>query len=242
MQSEFSVKIVLFNQGEDPADMIANNKIDILTGLFHNAQNSVEFLLNYIVDKYDLTISTQKQQAFNEVMLFFKTLHVVMQNDYKVYLANLLNVDSSIIYTTSEKKKLNRSILVSEDIAELRVLKTIILNEKLFIELLDCIIDDYFLHHKKEFLDILQSKDCRISSEILLREDILELNEENFFNQIINLSLRFYKSLKKKQFREEIKSSSKFIILRKIEQIIKNLNNNTLPIINDNEILNAFKI
>jgi DNA primase len=226
-------KVALFKDGEDPADLVKENKIQDITDIFKQAQDGIEYIFDFIVSKYDLLDIHQKQQALNESMVLFKTLDTILQYEYKSYLATLLRVDDSII-TIKKEKAQKRITIENEDNAELRILKTILTKPSLLEESLEFIENDMFIYHKKDFLEILQNKDCDYAIKIMLRDDIEELNDNDFLHQITILMARFYKNLRKRKLKEDLKLDEKSYIMRKIQENISMLEANKLPLLKDN--------
>ena len=220
-ESELSAKIAIFEQGVDPADMVARGNIEALQAIFRHAKNAIEYILEFIAQKYDLSIPTQKQEAFNECMVFYKKLDSIMQFEYRSFLSNLLSIDDNMVPTNKQR---NQPVqLTSEDLAELCVLKTMLNSEKLLEETLEYIEPEMFMHHKNVFLDILSKAPSSLIREIELREDLSVLNDETFFLQIAFLMQRFYQSLRKRKLKASLGIQEKSYIMRKLQENIKAL-------------------
>ncbi|NQY93645.1 MAG: DNA primase, partial [Campylobacteraceae bacterium] len=64
--SEFEGGVVIFGEGKDPADMVKEGKVEELNTMFNNSQNFIPFVIDSIVNKYDLTEPLNKQKALKE--------------------------------------------------------------------------------------------------------------------------------------------------------------------------------
>ncbi|VAY86583.1 DNA primase [hydrothermal vent metagenome] len=231
--SSLKGNVCLFDDGVDPADLVASGDIQKLQDIFSNSKNGIEYIFEFIVDKYDLDVSSQKQTAFDECIGFFNTLSNVMQYEYKSFLANLLKLDDKII-PIYRQKQTKRVIIENEDTAELSVLKTMVQNPILIDDVIEYIEYDMFVYHKREFLSIIKDVNSKEALEVSLRDEIECLNDEHFFKQITILMSRFYQSLRKRKLKENLSLSEKSYIMRKIEENIKILKTNTFPTFDEN--------
>ena len=80
--SGFEGKVVLFPNGLDPADLVANNNLEYLKKIFKNGKDLIIFVLEQIKSQYDLANPHQKQKALFEAKNYLKTLSPILQESY----------------------------------------------------------------------------------------------------------------------------------------------------------------
>ncbi|CAA6815337.1 MAG: DNA primase (EC [uncultured Campylobacterales bacterium] len=220
--------VVLFGDGKDPADMVREDKLNELQSLFDNSTALVKFVLETIVSKFDINNPTLKESAFVEAMKYLRTLSPILQDEYKPYVASILKVDIRLIKTNSATKVNFNTQTTKEDIAELSLIKTLLLNSNLIDYTLDIIDSDFFTFHKNEFELILSNELSGLNS-ILIRDDIKELDENMFKSQLYILVLKSYNTKLQRLSRDSSLSlKEKSFEIKKLKSKIFNLQNKRL--------------
>ena len=125
--SNFLGGVVIFEQGLDPADMVKNNQIDKLNSMFANPTPFIPFVIDYIIEQYDISNPQQKQQALKEINSFLKSLSPILQEEYQGLVARKLNVNPQLVQVQHfDNQRVYNVNLSSVDIAELSIIKTIL--------------------------------------------------------------------------------------------------------------------
>ena len=217
--------VVIFDGGQDPADMVKSGKIDELNSLFNRPKPFIPFVLERIANNYDLSNPLQKEKALKEAVDFIKTLSNVLQDEYKEYLSVLLQVDKRIIRIRKNYIPKQNNIGKKEDLAELSIIKTILLKPQFLDMVLDFVDETVFNTHKEIFLKLIHEEgDDSLFSGILIRDDIKELSEKELKSQLCYLLLGHYKieleSIKK---REDLNFEKKSFYIRKIQYNLQKL-------------------
>ncbi len=217
--------VVIFDGGQDPADMVKSGKIDELNSLFNRPKPFIPFVLERIANNYDLSNPLQKEKALKEAVDFIKTLSNVLQDEYKEYLSVLLQVDKRIIRIRKNYIPKQNNIGKKEDLAELSIIKTILLKPQFLDMVLDFVDETVFNTHKEIFLKLIHEEgDDFLFSGILIRDDIKELSEKELKSQLCYLLLGHYKieleSIKK---REDLNFEKKSFYIRKIQYNLQKL-------------------
>ncbi len=217
--------VVIFDGGQDPADMVKSGKIDELNSLFNRPKPFIPFVLEKIANNYDLSNPLQKEKALNEAVDFIKTLSNVLQDEYKEYLSVLLQVDKRVIRIRKKYISKQNNIGKKEDLAELSIIKTILLKPQFLDMVLDFVDETVFSTHKEIFLKLIhEESDDSLFSGILIRDDIKELGEKELKSQLCYLLLGHYKieleSIKK---REDLDFEKKSFYIRKIQYNLQKL-------------------
>ncbi len=217
--------VVIFDGGQDPADMVKSGKIDELNSLFNRPKPFIPFVLERIANNYDLSNPLQKEKALKEAVDFIKTLSNVLQDEYKEYLSVLLQVDKRIIRIRKNYIPKQNNIGKKEDLAELSIIKTVLLKPQFLDMVLDFVDETVFNTHKEIFLKLIHEEgDDSLFSGILIRDDIKELSEKELKSQLCYLLLGHYKieleSIKK---REDLNFEKKSFYIRKIQYNLQKL-------------------
>jgi len=227
MLSSLSMRggVVIFDGGQDPADMVKSGKIDELNSLFSKPKPFIPFVLEKIANNYDLSNPLQKEKALNEAVDFIKTLSNVLQEEYKEYLSVLLQVDKRVIRIRKSYISKQNNIGKKEDLAELSIIKTILLKPQFLDMVLDFVDETVFSMHREIFLKLMhEESDDPLFSGILIRDDIKELSEKELKSQLCYLLLGHYKieleSIKK---REDLDFEKKSFYIRKIQYNLQKL-------------------
>ena len=76
--SQFNGGVVIFTDGQDPADMVNGNKIDELNAMFSDTIPFIDFVIDFIINKYDLKNPQDKQTALQESNDYLKTLSPIL--------------------------------------------------------------------------------------------------------------------------------------------------------------------
>ncbi len=199
-QHEIDGGVVLFEDGIDPADMVADGKVAELIAIMKKPIPLIEFALQVIVLNYELTNPHLKNKALKECVDFLKSLNnLLIANEYKQYLANLLKIQVSHITlgqtqieqqpscrTQQNGKKINR--------ADDKILKTILENPD-FLDIAMNNMDYEVMSTNLVFVDIIDGKtDSSLLIPLKIREDVIIYNKTDFISAC---------KLKQKSFLEE---------------------------------------
>ncbi|WP_220271581.1 DNA primase [Helicobacter sp. MIT 99-5507] len=215
--------VVLFKDNKDPADMVLENKKEELINLLNNPIPFIEFIINHIANKFDLKIPLQKEKALNEILEFYKTLTPILQDEYRLFIANRLKIAP---YLLKAKNKKNTESIISQNsstqIVEEIIIKTIMQNPNLLdfsLEYVDC---DVFEFKANEFECLIKGD---IENErligILLNDSIIALDDEKFKNQLrLFIISKYTKKMKIIKLDKKISYEEKTKILREIQDKI----------------------
>lgn len=210
--------VVIFENGKDPADMVAEGKIDEIKMLFDKPIPFIKFVIQTIANRFDLGNPLQKEKALNEILDFMKNLSPVLRNEYMDFVANaiqiaphLLMLDSRQSVESSDSR--SDSKLATKNVrnianskaqnanAEEILLKSILEDNSLLDLALEYLNEGIFTH-KEAFLALkrgeLEHKDLL---GIALDEHIKALNYADFKEQmrlfLINAYAKMLEKVKK---------------------------------------------
>lgn len=152
--------VVIFHNDLDPADMVAQNKLEELKSLFMRPVSFIEFVIEQIIAGYHLSDPLQKQQAFGEIMAFTKTLTPLLQAEYVPFIAQRLHISPHLIkihrhnaqkatFTQDSQKHLAEGVLI----------RTLLENPEWINIAVEYLEPNIFEYYSKEYLLLLQSQD-----------------------------------------------------------------------------------
>ena len=191
-QGEFDGGVIIFNDGQDPADMVKANKIEELNKILSTPIPFIPFVIDCIVSKYDLNNPASKQKALNEANDYLKTLSLLNQDEYKRYLAQKLNIKEERIKISSDKQRSNVVNLSKIDIAELCIIKSILSKPKRLDGVLDIVDASMFEVHRNEFELVLSNIDDISLNSIILNEKLENYDDERLNQELLTLVYKFY--------------------------------------------------
>jgi len=204
--SNFNGGVVIFKEGQDPADMVVANKMDELNSMFSNPQPFIPFVIDYIIQKYNLENPQDKQQALKESNEFLKTLDPILQEEYQNLVARKLNVNSQLVQVQHfNNQRVNQVNLTSVNISELSIIKTILDNPMLLEVVKNELQPDMFETHAHEYNMLLEDINDPNLHGLMLNEHIISYTQEELDNQLKILLVPYYKKrLQQLKFDETI--------------------------------------
>jgi DNA primase len=222
--------VVIFKDSLDPADMVKEGKIEELNQLFSQPKPFIEFVLEQIVAKYDIKKPKEKQKALYEAVEFLKTLSSIFQDEYKEYLAALLEILPSKIPLKRKKEEFYQEIEV-KDTKELSLIKTVIIYPETIDEILDIIDPSYFIYHRYEFQKAIEMdlEDSKVR-EIYLDDEIIPFDKEHLKDELISFLIKYYEKKLKKIIKEPMDTKEKYFLIRKYKENILKLKKGELVV------------
>jgi len=178
-QNQINGFVVIFPNNCDLADMIKNNKEQELYTLMKKPIDIIKYVLNYIIKKFNLSNAYTKNQALIECIKYLQTLNIIIANEYKEYLAKLLNIQSyHINLNQTIIRKANLNIKSSLSRADEKFLKTLI-EKPSYMDILFNNLD-YEALDNKYFKALFENKNEELLRAIKVRDDIIVYNEKDF--------------------------------------------------------------
>jgi len=223
----FDGGVVIFDGGQDPADMVKNAQIELLGRMFRTPKPFIEFVLDMLFSRFDLHNPKAKEQALHESIGYLKTLSPLLQEEYRPYVASKLGISPSLvrlqgnIATTSMQKSTK-----VRDLWELTLIKTIIEHPE-FIDTVLNVLDPQLLQfHKEEFVAVLNGQhESAAIVEIMLDEEIKALESfEALKRELTTYLVRHYeRELKKINLDKSVPFEKKVFLIRKFRDKIMRL-------------------
>ncbi len=223
--------VVIFGKGLDPADMVKNHQMEELNRLFHVPKPLIEYALGYIVSKYDTKDPIQKEEALKEATNYLQALSPILQEEYKGYLGAILGVNERLVrvqkpHPLDQERRFERK----EDISELTLIKTLLSKSHMINTIMDTVGENLFQNHINEFKLLLNGVyDDPLLLGIKIRDDLIELNDEEFKHQIrVFLTKHNKEGLLRVSHNRNITFEKKSFYLRKIKENLKKLSRGDL--------------
>lgn len=177
--------VIIFRDNKDPADMIKEGNIAELLALLESPIPFIEFVISHIINKYDLKAPLQKQKALNEITPFFQNLSLVLQEEYKDFIANSLQISPYLLESKSIDVQPSMLMLDTQKSVEEILLKSILEDNNLLEIMLEYLDIKSFSNNKEAFEAIskgdLKHKDL---IGILLNDNIKPLGINDFKEQL----------------------------------------------------------
>ena len=171
--------VVIFANGADPADMVANKQVNELSDMFANPMPFVDFILSHIAKSYNLNNPLEKEKALAESTQFLHTLSPVLQEEYKPTLAHLLSLPTHLI--GSKRPVLHAPpafTAPTQEIAESVLVKTLLEKPEWIDFTLEYIDISLFAYKREEFAKLLQQEvEHPLLIAIAINEKIKPLND-----------------------------------------------------------------
>lgn len=232
-QNDFVGGVVIFQNGQDPADYVKEGRVDELKSLLLHPKYFVEFALDYIVKdnlgnyRFDINRPEEKQKILVKIEDFLSTLKPVMAEEFKGYAAHLINLHPKYIKTQKSNTLKNNYKTPNSpqnqmiDITEILILQGI-LNYPDKKEIILAALDStMFQKHKEEFEYLLSGQIDRLTS-VLARTELKTLTLEEYKSQLCMFLYKYYQNQyllvtndKVLNFKEKAKISKEFKIIEK---------------------------
>ena len=230
--SQFQGGVVIFSDGQDPADMVNAKKIDELNAMFADTTPFIVFALDFIINKYDLENPQEKQTALKEANDYLKTLSPILQEEYSSLIARKLNINSQLIQVQHFDNQRSTNVnLSSIDISELSIIKTV-LDKPELLEIVKKELKPEMLEvHGNEYMTLLENPNDPTLRGLMLNEYLISYTKEEFTSQLIIILIPYYKKqLQQLNFNETMKYEEKARLSRKIKFKLMELNSKKLII------------
>ncbi len=228
--------VVIFSDNKDPADIVNEGRTNDLINLLNAPIPFIEFAIEQIAQQYDLNNPIQKEKALTNMLTFFSELSPILQDEYRIFIANKLKISPHLVkskpnkQTTNTMPNSNTNIKDNAQIVEAVLIKSMLENHALIDFSIEYISPKSFKHHSKAF-QLLLNGDFEHSEllGILLDSSIITLDIDNFKQQMRLFIINNYTmQLNALKTDKTINYDTKIATLKEIQQKIHLLKNGTL--------------
>ncbi|TNF44976.1 MAG: DNA primase [Epsilonproteobacteria bacterium] len=215
----FDGGVVLFPDGQDPADLIAQGQSETVAKLLREAKPLIPFVLEMIVSQYNLNDPRAKEAAFGAVKQFLDTLSQIIKDAYIPMAATLVGISPSFFGKETNAARAKESFTQKrDDVAQLSILKTLIEHPGLIDNVLS-VMDISMLGSYAELFTALINGETQHPGLVGLSvdESLEVMSEEELNNVLRNFLIKHYDlKLKSIASSQQIPFEKKSFLIRKI--------------------------
>jgi len=191
----FDGGVVLFPDGQDPADLIAKGQSEAVAKLLREAKPLIPFVLEKIVSMYDLKDPRAKEVAFGTVKQYIDSLTPIIKDAYIPTAATLLGLSPSFFGKEARPERARDNFNEKKDNLELLcVLKTLLEYPNLVDNVLSVVDASIFKNYEGLFTILINGEFEHPSLVGLsVDESIKTMSEEKLNQSLINMLTLYYR-------------------------------------------------
>lgn len=219
----FDGGVVLFPDGQDPADLIAKGQSEAVAKLLREAKPLIPFVLEKIVEQYDLKDPRAKEAGFGAVKQFLDTMSPIIRDAYISTAATLLGLSPSFFGAQGAQVKPEHArdiFFEQKDNTELLcILKTLIELPQYIDNVLSVADASLFKEYSELFRILLRGELNHPSLVGLSIDDSIKVLSEKTLNKtLLNMiTLHYRQQLKTIPMDTNISMEKKSFLIKKIK-------------------------
>ena len=218
--ANFDGGVVLFPDGQDPADLIAKGQSDVVAKLLREAKPIIPFVLEKIAAGYDLQDPRAKEAAFGQMRQFLSGLSQIIKEAYIPMAATLIGVSPAMFGGQAQPERAReRFAQPKDDVAQLSILKTLLERPEMIDLVLDMVDIRLFGHYAPLFEALIRGeKEHPQLVGLSLDDNIKPMNEKELEQALVQMLKTHYEEKLRSIPRETtLTSSEKVYWIRKIK-------------------------
>lgn len=190
----FDGSVVLFPDGQDPADMIAKGRSEDVAKLLREATPLIPFVVETISRSYDLSDPRAKEAAFAGVKQFLSSLSPIMQDAYIPTAATFLGLSPTLFSKGTELSRVReRFSQKKEDVELLSIFKTLLEKPSLVDDVLNVIDSSMFGEYQQLFEALIREEGDHPQLVGLSIDDTIQtMNEEELKKSLLWMLGSYY--------------------------------------------------
>jgi DNA primase len=216
----FDGGVVLFPDGQDPADLIAKGESETVAKLLRNAKPLIPFVLEMIVSMYNLNDPRAKEAAFGAVKQYLDTLSQIIKDAYIPMAATLLGLSPSFFGKGTNLARAKESFTQKKDnLEQLCILKTLIEHPNLIDNVLSVMDIDMFGAYTGLFTALINGENEHPGLVGLsIDESVKVMDEKELNSALIKILTIYYRNKLQSIPRDAtISAGKKPFLLKKIK-------------------------
>lgn len=216
----FDGGVVLFPNGQDPADLIAKGEAQTVAGLLREAKPLIPFVLEKLIQRYDLYNPRAKEAAFGEAKQYLEGLSQIVREAYIPVAATLLGVAPALFANQKNMAKTKERLSQKrDDVAQLSILKTLLENPNLIDDVLNVIDVSMFGKYTELFKALIRDeKEHPGLMGLSVDESLQVISEPELKSMLCNVLIKHYDTrLKRIVADTAIPFAKKSFLIRKIK-------------------------
>jgi len=216
----FDGGVVLFPDGQDPADLIAQGQSEKVAALLREAKPLIPFVIENISAGYDLNDPRAKEAAFGAVKQFLEGLSQIIKDAYIPLAATVLGVAPALFGKQANVAQARDNFSEKrDDVAQLSILKTLLEKPALIDTVLNVVDVHMFGGYAALFSALINGE--REHPQLMglsVDENLQVMDEEELQNVLRNFLIRHYDmKLKNVVADNSIPFAKKSFVIRKIK-------------------------
>jgi len=216
----FDGGVVLFPDGQDPADLIAKGQSEKVAALLRDAKPLIPFVIEKICEGYDLNDPRAKEAAFGAVKQFLEGLSQIIKDAYIPLASTVLGVAPALFGKQSNLAQARDNFSERrDDVAQLGILKTLLEKPELIDTVLNVVDVSMFGEYAGLFSALLEGqKEHPQLVGLSVDETFQVMNEEELKNVLRNFLIKHYDmKLRNIVTDSSIPFAKKSFVIRKIK-------------------------
>lgn len=219
----FDGGVVLFPDGQDPADMISKGESGVVASLFRNSKQLIPFVIEQIALQYDLRNPKDKENAYGAVRNYMNGLSEIMRESYVSYAASILNIPLAMFTRGNKRTPIVANATEKKyDIEQLSMLRTMMEFPRLIDDILNYLVADMLGEYTEHFNAIVREEWSNpMLVELSLNENSIVMEEADLWKSIQSMQIRYYsRMLEKINSNETLSIAAKIKLIRKLKMDI----------------------
>jgi len=216
----FDGGVVLFPDGQDPADLIAKGQSEAVAKLLREAKPLIPFVLEKTIYAYDLNDPRAKEAAFGAAKQYLGTLSQIIKDSYIPMAATLLGVAPALFGKQMDLGRTRESFSEKrDDVAQLSILKTLLEKPNLIDDVLDVIDVNMFGGYAALFSALINGEREHPQLMGLLVDENLQVMSEEELKEVLRSFLIKHYDMKLKSIVADssMPFAKKSFLIRKIK-------------------------
>ncbi|CAA6822997.1 MAG: DNA primase (EC, partial [uncultured Sulfurovum sp.] len=221
--SGFDGSVVLFPDGQDPADMIAVGQVQEVANLLRNGQALIPFVIEMMAKSYDLKNPREKEIAFGSVKVYLDSLTPIIREAYIAHASTVLGVNVALFGGNAklENTKARFEEGARDDVGQLSIIKTLMENDKLVNKVVNVIDPAMFGNYALLLQSAINGETNTSLTGLSLDENIKVMDEEELSRSLASYLFRYYSArLKSITTDGQMPLKQKSFLIRKIKMDI----------------------
>lgn len=192
--SGFDGGVVLFPDGQDPADLIAKGQSEAVAKLLREAKPLIPFVLEQTIAAYDLNDPRAKEAAFGNAKQFLDGLTPIIKDAYIPVAATQLGISPALFgKQINQGRPRDNFSQKRDDVAQLSILKTLLEKPALIDSVLDVIDVEMFGGYAEIFAALIAGeKEHPHLMGLAVDETFQVMSEEELQNVLRNFLIKHY--------------------------------------------------
>jgi DNA primase len=191
----FGGGVVLFAEGEDPASMVADGREDDLKKMLLSSKDMIEFVIDAIASSHNLSDARAKSAALKQCKEYLQALNDdIVSAEYHGFVARRLGIDAAHVGTGTVPSPVKQEHVPGQKAGTEDLLFYTMYRHPGLVDTAVDICDHEAWSNQAVYQALLQEqKDASVFAPVLLKEGLVELDEQ-MFQHVLRAKQRSYLS------------------------------------------------